>query len=75
MTLLAIKRWRDLDRAFCLYNRKYESLDVLENQAMYVASLGVITFLKGGNERDRYEFTLSLQEFNRKLERMKKEYS
>ena len=70
MALLTYKKCRDLDRSYNLS----EIVVALENQAMEVAGLGIYAFLKGGNERDKYNFTNALQEYNRKLEQSRKEF-
>lgn len=74
MALLTYKRCRDLDRSYHLYNRQSEIVVSLENQAMEVAGLGVYAFLKGGDERAKYDFMSALQEYNRKLEQSGKEF-
>ena len=74
MALLTYKRCRDLDRSYHLYNRQSEIAASLEDQAMEVATLGIHAFLKGGSERNRYDFMSALQEYSRKLEQSGKEF-
>ena len=73
MAILIYKRFRDLDRSYRLYNQQCEVLRSLENQAMNVATLGIYAFLKG-SEQDKYNFMFELQDYNRNLEKSRKEF-
>ena len=74
LCILTYKRFRDIDRYSMLYNKKNELLSEVEDLAVRAASIGVTVFLERGNEHYNGLFITSLQEFNHKLKRVKREF-